>query len=110
MSSISSMKITVVSAGRWIKRGQHYSRFLQDVATHEELKNIIAKGETSTVKFKRTFRVAEDIANEMIAFSNTKEGMIIIEIDDKSGDILGLDYQDIQRVGSLIASAASDGV
>ena len=76
----------------------------------EELKEIIAKGETSTVQFKRTFRVAEDAANEMIAFANSKGGLLIIGIDDKTGNVIGLTYDEIQRLGSLIASAANDGV
>lgn len=76
----------------------------------QQLKEIIARGETSKVQFKRTFKVAEDIANEMIAFANTKGGILIIGIDDKSGEIIGLPYQEIQRLGSLIASAANDSV
>lgn len=76
----------------------------------EELKEIIAGGETSTVQFKRTFRVAEDAANEMIAFANSKGGLLILGIDDKTGKIIGLTYEEIQRLGSLIASAANDSV
>lgn len=76
----------------------------------EELKTIIAGGETSRVQFKRTFRVAEDAANEMVAFSNTKGGLLIIGVEDKSGRVEGLTYEEIQRLGSLVASAANDGV
>lgn len=76
----------------------------------EELKQIIDKGETSKVQFKRTFRVAEDAANEMVAFANSKGGVLIIGVDDKTGAILGLTYEEIQRLGSLIASAANDSV
>lgn len=76
----------------------------------EELKKVIRGGETSTVQFKRTFRAAEDAANEMIAFSNSRGGLLIIGIDDKSGEIIGLSYQEIQKLGSLIAAAANDGV
>lgn len=76
----------------------------------EELRNIIAGGETSTVQFKRTFKVAEDAANEMIAFANSQGGLLIIGIDDKTGDIIGLPYEERQRLGSLIAAAATDSV
>ena len=74
----------------------------------EELKNIINGGETSKVQFKRTFRVAEDVANEMAAFANSRGGLLVIGIDDKTGDIIGLPFAELQRLGSLIASAAND--
>lgn len=76
----------------------------------EELKEIIRGGETTTVQFKRTFRVAEDAANEMIAFANSRGGTIIIGVEDKTGEIIGLAYEEIQRLGSLIGSAANDAV
>lgn len=76
----------------------------------EELKQLIEGGETSKVQFKRTFRVAEDAANEMIAFANSKGGVLIIGIDDKTGNITGLSYEEIQRLGSLVASAANNSV
>ena len=76
----------------------------------EELKDIIKGGETSMVQFKRSFRAAEDAANEICAFANTRGGLLIIGVDDKTGDIVGLSYEDRQRLGSLVAAAATDGV
>ena len=76
----------------------------------DELKAIIDGGETNTVQFKRTFRVAEDAANEMVAFANSKGGLLVIGVDDKTGEIIGLPFEELQRLGSLIASAASDSV
>lgn len=76
----------------------------------EKIKKLIEGGETSTVQFKRTFRAAEDAANEMTAFANTRGGLLIIGIDDKTGQIIGLSYEERQRIGSLIAAAATDGV
>lgn len=78
--------------------------------TGYELSNIILRGETSAVQFKRTFRAAEDAANEMVAFSNSGGGLIVIGVDDKTGRIVGLPYEELQRLGSLIASAANNGV
>lgn len=75
-----------------------------------ELKDLIRKGETSTVQFKRTFRAAEDIANELVAFANSKGGKLIIGIDDATGKIVGLDYSELQKIGSLIGNAANDKV
>lgn len=54
----------------------------------DEIKDIIRCGETSTVQFKLMFKTAEDIANE----------------------IVGLEYAQIQVIGSLVASAADDRV
>lgn len=78
--------------------------------TAEDIKNIVRCGETSTVQFKRTFKTAEDIANELAAFSNSKGGRIIIGVDDKTGSVVGLDFKELQRIGSLVASAADDRV
>ena len=47
-----------------------------------ELYNIIEEGENSTVEFKRKFSDAEKIAKEMIAFANSKGGIIIFGVDD----------------------------
>ena len=76
--------------------------------TPSELKEVIRKGETSRVQFKKTFRAAEDIANELVAFSNSKGGLLIIGVEDKTGIVTGLDYDEIQRIGSMVGSAAND--
>lgn len=78
--------------------------------TPYELKEIIRKGETSKVQFKRTFRAAEDVANELAAFANTRGGLLIIGIEDKTGAISGLTYDEIQKIGSMVGTAANDGV
>lgn len=78
--------------------------------TAEDIKEIVRCGETSTVQFKLIFNKAEDIANELIAFSNSNGGRIFVGINDKTGDIIGLSYKQIQDMGSLIASAADVGV
>ena len=52
-----------------------------------ELLNIIASGETSTVQFKERLDNDTSIAAEMIAMSNTKGGIILFGIKDKTGDI-----------------------
>lgn len=76
--------------------------------TAEQLKEIIRKGETSKVQFKQTFRTAEDIANELVAFSNSKGGLLIIGVEDKTGKISGLAYDEVQKIGSMIGNAAND--
>lgn len=76
--------------------------------TKTELKDLIKKGETTTVQFKSTFKTAEDVANELVAFSNSRGGLLIIGVEDKTGDALGLSYKEIQRIGSMIGNAAND--
>ncbi len=78
--------------------------------TPDKIKELIKCGETSTVQFKRLFKTAEDIANELVAFSNSKGGNILIGIDDKTGDIEGLDFAQVRHIGSLIANAANDRI
>jgi len=73
-----------------------------------ELLNIIKSGETSNVQFKREFDNQEKIAAEMIAMSNAKGGMIIFGVEDKTGDIVGLDYESLQNIGNKIATIAND--
>jgi len=73
-----------------------------------ELLDIISIGETSTVQFKQKLDNQDKIAAEIIAFLNTKGGMIIFGIEDKTGKILGLDYAEIQKIGTTISNIAND--
>ncbi|MCU0286182.1 MAG: putative DNA binding domain-containing protein [Acidobacteria bacterium] len=75
-----------------------------------ELTEIIAKGESSKVQFKEKVMDAYKISAEMVAFSNSKGGMIIIGVDDKTGDVKGLSYKEIQDTNSLLVNAASENV
>ena len=61
--------------------------------TAEEIKEIVKCGETSTIQFKLLFKKVEDIANELIAYSNSYGGRIFIGINDKTGEIVGLSYK-----------------
>lgn len=64
----------------------------------EELKDIVRCGETTTVQFKQTFTGQKEIAKEMIAFANTRGGQIFFGIKDKTGELIGLSYDEIQVV------------
>ena len=78
--------------------------------TAEGLLEIIAGGETSTVQFKRQLDSMDGIAAEMIAMSNAKGGDIVFGVDDKTGEIVGLDYVQLQDIGNRLATIASDMV
>lgn len=75
-----------------------------------ELKKIIALGETSMVQFKELMDSEPTIAAEMIAMSNAKGGIIVFGVRDKSGEIVGLDYVQLQKIGNRIATLATDAI
>lgn len=73
-----------------------------------ELLEVIACGETSKVQFKETLENKTSIAAEMVAMSNSKGGKIIFGIKDKTGEICGLEYSQIQKIGNQLSSIATD--
>ncbi len=75
-----------------------------------EILELIGNGETTKVQFKSDVNNVISIAQEMVAFSNTKGGLILIGVDDKTGKVLGLSFQDIQRINNLLLTAAQDHV
>lgn len=75
-----------------------------------ELLDIISSGETSRVQFKKEMDNDDSIAAELIAFSNSKGGVILFGIEDKKGTVLGLDYQKLQSYNNRIATIANDKV
>jgi predicted HTH transcriptional regulator len=57
-----------------------------------ELIELIAKGESSTLEFKRKIASPEKLAKEITAFANTLGGIIIIGVDD-DGSIVGVESE-----------------
>ena len=49
-----------------------------------EILELIGNGETTKVQFKSDVNNVISIAREMVAFSNTKGGLILIGVDDKT--------------------------
>lgn len=76
----------------------------------EYIKELIGKGETSTVQFKVNVTNEQSIAQEMVAFSNAKGGTILIGVDDKTWDIIGLSDDDIRRLTNLLVNAANENI
>lgn len=73
-----------------------------------ELLDIVGSGETSRVQFKETMDNDDKIAAELIAMSNSKGGIILFGIKDKTGEICGLDYAKLQYIENRIATIATD--
>lgn len=51
----------------------------------QQLKKLVAQGEGLALEFKRKAAFPEKIVREMIAFANTKGGILLIGIDDDGG-------------------------
>jgi predicted HTH transcriptional regulator len=66
--------------------------------TAEEFKEIISLGENSKVQFKEILDNQDSIAAELIAFANAKGGMLIFGVKDKTGEITGLDFSELQSI------------
>lgn len=75
-----------------------------------ELLNLIQMGESSQVQFKFRVTNANAIGAEMVALANTKGGKIIIGVDDKTAEIDGLSFTELQEANALLANAASNNV
>lgn len=75
-----------------------------------DLLNIISQGETSKVQFKLLLDNNNSIAAEMIAMANSKGGIILFGVEDKTGVIVGLDYGQLQKIGNEVATIATDFV
>jgi len=76
----------------------------------EELAEIIKRGESSKVQFKERLPHVDSFAHELIAFSNSKGGIIIFGVNDKTGDLNGLSFTEIQQINQQIVNVASQKV
>ncbi len=74
-----------------------------------ELLEIIARDEDSKHQLKANVTNETSLAQEMIAFSNTLGGMLIIGASD-DGTISGLTREDMGRLSNLVSNAASQQV
>lgn len=65
------------------------------MTTRTELLEIIANGENSGVEFKRDDLRTQDLAKELVAFSNLQGGLVLLGVED-DGAITGLTRQDLE--------------
>lgn len=75
-----------------------------------ELIEIIARGEDSKHQYKANIHNIDSLAAEIVAFSNSGGGQIIIGVEDKSWAVVGLTPNDINRLNQLVANAATQSV
>ena len=74
-----------------------------------ELLKIISLGEDSTHQFKEMIVDARKLAAEMVAFSNSRGGLIVIGVNDKR-ELIGLSSTEIDRSNQLISNTATNNV
>jgi len=73
--------------------------------SEDEVLKLIAEGENSKVEFKRKFTTYEKIARELIAFVNSKGGMIMIGVDD-NGEVVGVNSE--KEIEALLIETAQN--
>ena len=71
------------------------------------LLNVITQGEDSKHQFKANVTRSDSLAQEMVAFSNSLGGMILIGVND-DGTLAGLTPDDIGRLNQLVSNAATE--
>jgi predicted HTH transcriptional regulator len=75
-----------------------------------EILDLISKGESSTVQFKERLPHQDSLAQEMVAFSNTEGGILIIGVNDKTGSLNGLSFDEIQTINRQLVKVPSQSV
>ena len=81
--------------------------------TEKEILQLRDLAEAGQVQFKERITNKEDkydIGCEMVAFSNSRGGRLVIGINDKSGEINALSYMELQETTNLLTSIASENV
>ena len=73
-----------------------------------QLSEILKNGENSRVQFKERLDNQDSIAAELIAFSNSKGGLLVFGVNDKTGEAIGLNYIQIQDYGNKIGTIANE--
>ncbi len=78
--------------------------------TKEELNDIIQHSEVSKVQFKERIFDNYDIGAELVAFSNSRGGMLLIGIVDKTGKMNPLSYEETQETNQKLSNIATQNV
>jgi len=73
------------------------------------LKTKIQNGEDSYTQFKVNLTNSDKLAEELVAFSNARGGLLIIGVDD-NGVVVGVADKDIRRLNQLIGNVINDNV
>ncbi|MGA2264520.1 MAG: RNA-binding domain-containing protein, partial [Acidobacteriota bacterium] len=72
----------------------------------DEIHEMVALGEDSRRQFKADVTNADSLAADLVAFSNSSGGLILIGVAD-DGAMSGLGQRDVRRINQLISNAAT---
>lgn len=78
--------------------------------TKEELQNIILHSEVSQVQFKERIDDNYNIGTELVAFSNSRGGRLLIGVRDKTGEMNPLSYDETQDANQRLSNIATQNV
>ncbi len=70
----------------------------------------IKAGEVSGMQFKERILDKYDIACELVAFSNSHGGKLVVGVKDKTGETNALSYSEVQETTNLLSDIASENV
>ena len=76
----------------------------------DDILKLIKAGEVSGVQFKERILDKYDIACELVAFSNSHGGKLVVGIKDKTGGTNALSYSEVQETTNLLSDIASENV
>ena len=76
----------------------------------DDIQKQIKAGEGSGVQFKERILDKYDIACELVAFSNSRGGKLVVGIKDKTGETNALSYSEVQETTNLLSDMASENV
>jgi predicted HTH transcriptional regulator len=77
--------------------------------TTSNLLQRISNGEDSYTQLKANITSSDKLAQEIVAFSNARGGLLIVGVED-DGTIQGLDDHDIRRVNQLIGNVINANI
>lgn len=78
--------------------------------TEQELIELCSLGESTTVQYKLEFTTQKQIAEELVAFANTRGGIIVFGAEDKTGTMVGLTYEQVQYTSRELGNTANEQV
>lgn len=78
--------------------------------TEHELIELCSLGESTTVQYKLEFTTPKQIAEELVAFANTRGGIIVFGAKDKTGKMVGLTYEQVQYTSRELGNTSNDYV
>lgn len=73
-----------------------------------ELLGIISTGETSKVQFKELLPHKDSVAQEIVAMSNSLGGVILLGVEDVTGEIKGLSAEQIEEYDRTVSQIADN--